>query len=191
MAGNIEYGTAPNGQTISAVNNFVDPYLGVNQSRNLREMGSAYDPKFRAKNDLIQFNIELDISENITFFSQTAYAKDDYWSTQDYNRFVSNPIFSDSSQPFVDWFGNTVASSPWITPGGVYTDPQLGASSRMISADVSSSDNSQFVQEARLCVSVLRDLRRAGGRLGLRPLGHRTEKKYTKRMVEGNDPAPR
>ncbi|WP_255500424.1 TonB-dependent receptor [Brevundimonas sp. P7753] len=150
MAGNIEYGTAPNGQTISAVNNFVDPYLGVNQSRNLREMGSAYDPKFRAKNDLIQFNLELDISENITFFSQTAYAKDDYWSTQDYNRFVSNPIFSDSSQPFVDWFGNTVASSPWITPGGVYTDPQLGASSRMISADVSSSDNSQFVQEFRL-----------------------------------------
>ena len=151
MAGTVDYGSLPNfGGQQYAVDYSVDPYLGVTQSRDLREISSAYDPRFRAKNDVVQFNIEFDISDNLSLISQTAYAKDDFWSTQDYNRFVSNPIFADSSQPFVDWAGNPVVSSPWVTPGGFYTDPQLGTSNRMISADLSSSDNRQWSQEFRL-----------------------------------------
>ena len=71
---------------------------------------------FRVKNDVFQFNMEFDLNDNLKLISQTAYAKDDYYSSQDYNRFVSNPIFSNSdglfnllNQPYIN------ATTP--TPG--------------------------------------------------------------------------
>ena len=153
MAGIIEYGRPATNRltTINAVNYRADPYAGVTQSRDLREIASAYDPKFRAENDVVQLNMEFKLSDNLSLISQTAYAKDDFWSTQDYNRFVSNPIFADSTQAFVDPRGRpVVGGGAKVTPGGVYTDPQLGPSSRMISADLSVSDNRQWSQELRL-----------------------------------------
>ncbi|TRO89097.1 TonB-dependent receptor [Glycocaulis profundi] len=118
-----------------------DPYEGLTQSRNLREISTSYDPLFRAQNDIVQFNMEFAVTDRMTLYSQTAYAEDSYYSTQDYNRFVSNPIFNDSSQ---------LVPAQWATPGGVYTDPQLGPSDRMLSADLSQSDNRQWYQEFRL-----------------------------------------
>nr|WP_314434390.1 TonB-dependent receptor [uncultured Brevundimonas sp.] len=154
MAGNIQYPGRPASNraiTLTAVDYKVDPYLGVVQSRDLREIATAYDPKFEAKNDVVQMNMEFKLSDTLSLISQTAYAKDDFWSTQDYNRFVSNPIFADSSQPYVDNRGRPVIGpGPFITPGGFYTDPQLGTSNRMISADLSVSDNRQWSQELRL-----------------------------------------
>ncbi|MFZ4163830.1 TonB-dependent receptor [Brevundimonas sp. NPDC058933] len=153
MAGIIEYGRPATNRltTINAVNYRADPYAGVTQSRDLREIASAYDPKFRAENDVVQLNMAFKLSDNLSLISQTAYAKDDFWSTQDYNRFVSNPIFADSTQAFVDPRGRpVVGGGAKVTPGGVYTDPQLGPSSRMISADLSVSDNRQWSQELRL-----------------------------------------
>ena len=72
----------------------------------------------------------------------------------------------------------------------VYSMSNLYRSFYGRSCDFDGKD-SQFVQKARLCVSVVRDLRRAGRRMGLRSLRHRAEKKYTKCMVERNDPAAR
>lgn len=153
MAGQIQYGRPAwnRNTTLTAVDYRIDPYAGVTQSKDLREIASAYDPKFRADNDVVQLNMEFKISDNLSLISQTAYAKDDFWSTQDYNRFVSNPIFTNSTQPFVDTRGRpAVGPGPLITPGGFYTDPQLGTSDRMISADLSMSDNRQWSQELRL-----------------------------------------
>ena len=153
MAGTIQYGRpASNRLTmINAVDYRVDPYAGVTQSRDLREIASAYDPKFKADNDVVQLNMEFRISDKLSLISQTAYSKDDFWSTQDYNRFVSNPIFGDSTQPFVNIAGRPVfGAGPRVSPGGVYKDPQLGASDRMVSADLSVSDNRQWSQELRL-----------------------------------------
>lgn len=152
MAGSIQYGRlASDRSTVSAVDYRIDPYLGVSQSRDLREIASAYDPKFRAHNDLVQLNFEFKLSDRFSLISQTAYAKDDFWSTQDYNRFVSNPIFTDSTAGYVDNRGRPVIGpGPYITPEGFYTDPQLGSSDRMLSADLSVSDNRQFSQELRI-----------------------------------------
>ena len=140
-----QIGQRDNGQgfadQITAVNLGVDPYAGRTQSRNLREIETSYDPVFRAKNDIFQVNLEFDLTDRLTLYSQTAYAKDDYYASQDYNRFVSNPIFNDS---------NLLDLPQWSTPGGFYTDPQLGRSDRMVSADLSQSDNRQFYQEFRL-----------------------------------------
>ncbi len=135
---------------ISAVPIEVDPYAGRVQSRNLREIETSYDPVFRAKNDLFQLNLEFGLTDGLQLITQTAYARDRYYSSQDYNRFVSNPIFGDSTTPgIVDVAGNPVIALN-ATPGGVYTDPQLGPSSRMLSVDLSQSANEQWSQELRL-----------------------------------------
>jgi len=127
-----------------------DPFAGVTQSRNLREISTSYDPKFRAKNDVFQLNLEFEPMDGLQIVSQTAYSKDFFYSTQDYNRFVSNPIFNDSSQPMVDSVGRWVNTAPLPTPGGIYCDPQLGCSDRMVSADLSRSKNRQWSQELRI-----------------------------------------
>lgn len=151
--GSISFSTDPEtGIGIGIVPLGGDPYEGLTQSRDLREIATSYDPQFRTENDVVQFNLEFDLSDTLTVFSQTAYAKDDFFSTQDYARYVSNDIFADSSLAVrVDPFTQEIVPAPSpIAPGGIYTDPQLGPSTRMESADLSQSDNEQWYQELRL-----------------------------------------
>ncbi|WP_444907718.1 TonB-dependent receptor [Microbulbifer sp. SSSA008] len=119
---------------------FTDPYANSTQSRDLRKIETSYDPVFRAENDLVQLNFEWGLTDSLTFYSQSTYAKDDYYSSQDYNRYVSDPIFNDG--------GNLEP-----TPGGVFTDPQLGPSEGLLAVDISRSDNKQWSQEFRLQTS--------------------------------------
>ena len=119
----------------------LDPYAGITQSRDLREISTSFDPTYQAENDVVQLNLEFQISDTLTFHSQTAYAKDDFRSTQDYARYVSNPIFNDSTG-LIDSLSNP-GDSP-ISPGGIYTDPQLGASDWMLSIDLIRSYNWQW-----------------------------------------------
>jgi len=127
-----------------------DPFEGVTQSRNLREISTSYDPVFRATNNVYQLNLEFEPSDGLKLVSQTAYARDRYYSSQDYNRFVSNPIFNDSSQRLLDVLARPMDTSALPTPGGIYCDPQLGCSDRMVSIDISQSRNRQWSQEFRL-----------------------------------------
>lgn len=151
VAGALSYGfRLENGQLVpvKALDNTIDPYEGVVQSKNLREISTSYDPRFRSENDVLQLNIEYDVSDSIKILSQTAYTKDSFWSTQDYMRFPSNELFNDSSN-LVGIFGEPIGDSP-ATIGGVYVDPQLGPSKRMLSADLSKSSSDQFYQELRV-----------------------------------------
>ncbi|WP_034156747.1 TonB-dependent receptor domain-containing protein [Sphingomonas sp. ERG5] len=129
-----------------------DPYADVVQSRNLREIATSYDPIFRAKNDVFQFNMEFEATDRLKLVSQTAYARDGYYSSQDYNRFVAAPKFNDSTQSQVDITRNPIdtIADPGPTPGGRFCDQQLGCSDRMVSADLSRSRNRQWTQELRL-----------------------------------------
>lgn len=126
---------------------------GAVQTRNLREIESNYDPIFRAKNDVFQFNLEFSPFDGLSFISQTAYSKDSFWSSQDYNRFVSKPLFNDSSlDPLYNArrIAMDLVAYPGPTPGGQFCDPQLGCSDRLKSADLSRSRNRQWSQEFRL-----------------------------------------
>lgn len=129
-----------------------DPFGNVSQSKNLREIATSYDPVFRAKNDVFQFNMEFAPSDGLKLVSQTAYARDRYYSSQDYNRFVSAPAFNSSTQPLLDMFYNPIdiAVNPGPTPDGLFCDPQLGCSDRLLSVDISKSRNRQWSQELRL-----------------------------------------
>ncbi|WP_343520549.1 TonB-dependent receptor [Sphingomonas sp.] len=143
-------GTRPGADVFAT--NASDPFAGLTQSRNLREIATTYDPRFRATNDVFQLNLQFDPSDGLQLVSQTAFARDRYFSTQDYNRFVSNPIFNDSTGALVNNRNvplNT-RTYPGPTPGGVRCDPQLGCSDRMLSADLSRSRNEQWSQELRL-----------------------------------------
>ena len=115
-----------------------DPYGGVQQSRNLRVIGSALQPSYKAKNDTLEFNADYDVTPALTLTSQTGYNKDFLYSTEDFNRFDTVPgIF--------DWSTNGPVGTD-----GIYCDPQLGCSNRFVAEDLSQEHAEQFYQEVRL-----------------------------------------
>ncbi|HEX6859961.1 MAG TPA: TonB-dependent receptor [Caulobacteraceae bacterium] len=122
-----------------------DPYVSSVQSRDLRVIESTVDPTYRAKNDLGELQISVDIGEHLTLASETSYADDFVYSLQDFNRF--NTISGAWQQP------NQFARPGVLTTGpngGIFCDPQLGCSDRMIAVDVSTAKATQFSQEFRL-----------------------------------------
>jgi outer membrane receptor protein involved in Fe transport len=118
-----------------------DPYAGVTQSPNLRVVDSLLDPKYKAKNDTLELNVDYALTPTLTLSSQTGYNKDFLYSTEDYNRFNTAPIFTDPG-------GRTL-----VGQDGQYCDPQLGCSATMVGQDVSQENSEQFYQEVRLISS--------------------------------------
>ena len=106
-----------------------DPYASTTQSRDLRVIESAINPRYKAKNDVVELNAEYSIAPSLTLTSQTGYNQDFLWSTEDYNRFNTSPGF----------FSN-----------GVFCDPQLGCSNRLVAQDISDEHAWQLNQELRL-----------------------------------------
>jgi len=131
------------------VDPLVDPYGGMMQSRNLREVASVRDPRYRASSDILELNLDVDIIDGLTFSSQSAVAWDSVYSFQDYNRFNTVPVFRDSSNWVQNFNGQP---SPWrgMSPGGIFCDPQIGCSDRLAVFDISSSKSRQISQEVRL-----------------------------------------
>jgi iron complex outermembrane receptor protein len=121
-----------------------DPYAGLMQSRDLRQIASFRDPVYRAEADLFQLNVDFDLTDTLTLTSQSAYIEDGVYSFQDFNRFNTTPFFRDTNQFNAD--------SPFrdAAPGGIFCDPQLGCSNTMAGFDVSRADAKQFTQELRL-----------------------------------------
>ncbi|WP_255247113.1 TonB-dependent receptor [Sphingopyxis sp. GW247-27LB] len=135
------------GPEVNLINPDLDPYSGAVQSHDLREISTSFDPVFRAKNDVFQANLEWDIVDDISFFSQTLYTRDNYYSSQDYNRFQSVDVFNDS----IGLWG-LVRPNPTdgITPNGIFSDPQLGDSKKILGVDLVRAKSSQWFQEFRL-----------------------------------------
>jgi outer membrane receptor protein involved in Fe transport len=118
-----------------------NPYLSTVQSRNLRVIESAIDPRYQVKNDLLEFNADFDVTPSLTLTSQTAYNQDFLYSTQDYNRFNSRPgIFNTDGQDWVHM----------VSPDGVFCDHQLGCSDRLVAQDLTKEHAWQFSQEIRI-----------------------------------------
>jgi outer membrane receptor protein involved in Fe transport len=104
-------------------------------SSNLNDTDSFFKPKYKAKDDIFQVNLTYDLTPHLQVSSLTGYTLDGVNS-------------------FSDFFGETPsvgfsASSP-LTPGGTFTDPQLGTLSAVASAVNFVQHSSQFTQELRL-----------------------------------------
>ncbi|PAL23696.1 hypothetical protein CD928_05360 [Sphingopyxis sp. GW247-27LB] len=61
---------------------YKDPYGGLMQSRNLREIASVRDPRYRASSDILSLNLDIDISDSLMLSSQTAWNWDKVYSFQ-------------------------------------------------------------------------------------------------------------
>src|SRR3546814_10153195 len=101
--------------------------------------------------DLLQFNLDVDITPALTFTSQTAYNEDQTYSFQDYNRFKSLPDFTDTSTLLRGGILNPPPSLYRdLAPGGIFSDPQIGCSATIAGFDISQAKSKQFNQEFRL-----------------------------------------
>ena len=128
-------GSAPGGFLL----NEIDPYASTVQSTNLRVIQSDLSPTYRAKNDVIELNADFQVMPKFTLTSQSGYNSDQLRSTEDFNRFNTAPGI----------FG-TLGGPNSLTPGGVYCDPQVGCSNKMVAEDLSQEHAWQFSQELRL-----------------------------------------
>jgi outer membrane receptor protein involved in Fe transport len=122
-----------------------DPYRSEVQSPDLRVIESTIDPTYRAKSDLGELQVTFDLTDTLTLTSETAYATDSVYSLQDFNRFNTAPGAWNQPRSF-DRPGAPAAGPN----GGVFCDPQLGCSDRLVAVDVSRAESSQFSQELRL-----------------------------------------
>jgi len=126
------------------INSQKDPYIDTVQSTNLRDIQSAIQPKYLAKNDTIEFNATWNVTPTLTLYSDTGYNNDFLWSTEDYNRFNTTPgIFS----------GGGFGGNPFVDDNGVFCDHQLGCSDRLVVQDLSTERSWQLSQEFRLASS--------------------------------------
>ncbi len=134
--------------------NQIDPYASVTQPANLRVIQSEISPTYHAKSDVFEFNADYNLTPSLTLTSQTGYNRDSIGSTEDFNRFNTTPGL------FTNAFGYSPAqfladpsafgSYAPVTVNGIYCDPQLGCSSKMVGEDLSRADSSQINQEVRL-----------------------------------------
>ncbi|HEX6866221.1 MAG TPA: TonB-dependent receptor, partial [Caulobacteraceae bacterium] len=122
-----------------------DPYRSEVQSQDLRVIESTIDPTYRAKSDVGELQVSFDLSDVLTLTSETAYATDTVYSLQDFNRFNTAP--GAWAQPRSFDRPGAPAAGP---NGGVFCDPQMGCSDRLVAVDVSRAESSQFSQELRM-----------------------------------------
>jgi iron complex outermembrane receptor protein len=133
------------GDVTNGMNTSVDPYASTTQSRNLRVIETQIDPRYIAKNDTLELNADYNVTPALTFTSQTGYNNDSLWSTEDYNRFNTSPGIFQTIPPNGSQY---IASL--ISADGVFCDPQLGCSNRLVAQDISRERAWQLGQEFRL-----------------------------------------
>ncbi len=116
---------------------YPNPYANVTQSQNLRVIDATLDPKYKARNDTFELNVDYAVTSALTLTSQTGFNKDSLYSSEDYNRFNTAP-------------GLFAPGAPFVGLDGEFCDPQLGCSSKIVGEDVSQERAQQFSQEIRL-----------------------------------------
>ena len=141
-----------------------NPYLSTTQSTNLRNIEVAFPPKYRAKNDTLELNANWSVSPALTFTSQTGYNSDFLFSNEDYNRFNTTPGAFVYTAPGSDTYGSPNGNGSLIpdplagingipASSGIFCDPQIGCSDKLVAEDLSTEHAWQFSQEFRLASS--------------------------------------
>ena len=140
-----------------------DPYVSVvnssdphvisetnDQPEDLRVIQSTIDPDYRAKADIGELQVSIDLSDTLTLSSETAYGRDLVYSFQDFNRFNTAPgAWGGTSSALPEWIARGVLRTD-LGPHYTFCDPQLGCSDRLMAVDISTAKATQFSQEFRL-----------------------------------------
>ena len=123
---------------------FTDPLI-----RDLRTIESAFDPVYKADQELITWKAEYDLTDSLLLTYLGSYSETSAVSVEDYNKISPNVTFNDLSgippgiSPTADLYNA-------LFPGGVVNDPQLGASNVFRTFDISGGASEQTTHELRL-----------------------------------------
>jgi outer membrane receptor protein involved in Fe transport len=107
---------------------------GSTGSNDLHTINGVFDPTTRAKNDLVSLDIQAKLGSALTLTSLSAYSHDRFRQT-------------DSGLNGVPTAG--FLNSP-LTPGGSFTDPQLGAATTLQGHQLVRTSAEQYSEELRL-----------------------------------------
>ncbi len=131
--------------------NPINPYASETQSHNLRVIDSGLNPVYKAKSDVIELNSDYALTPVLTFSSQTGFSNDFLFSAEDFNRFGAAPgLFAYSSANNGQQAGNGALPDPNVPGAGIFCDPQVGCSDRLILEDLATEHSWQLSQEFRL-----------------------------------------
>ena len=84
----------------------------------MRDIHAAILPRYQAKSDTLEFNMDYEIGPALTLTSQTGYNQDFLSSTEDYNRFDTTPgLFLQTPSP------GAPSCGPGAPPACFETDP--------------------------------------------------------------------
>jgi outer membrane receptor protein involved in Fe transport len=127
----------------------VDPYASTTQSHDLRVIESTVDPLYQANTDTVELQISYDLTDHLALTSETGYAIDEIFSTQDFNRFNTQAGAWDA-RDVINGVPNIFRTSGILDENGVYCDPQIGCADRLVGIDVSTARSRHFSQEFRI-----------------------------------------
>lgn len=130
-----------------------DAYAGKMQDPNIRNIESTFDPVYKANTEVMELNLDWDVTDNLKLTSLTSSTRSTLYTRQDYNRYTPSVAFNTTPNPvnaFAGVPGYATTIYPTLFPGGVVNDPQNGAFNRFTTSDISSAQTKQFTQELRL-----------------------------------------
>lgn len=118
---------------------------------NLREIESAFDPQYQAEQTLITGKLEFDLTDSLLLTYLGSYSENSVLSFEDYNKVAPTIAFNTTPGPFYVFGGTPLAPLYGaLFPGGVVSDPQLGAANIFRTFDVSGGESEQTSHELRL-----------------------------------------
>ncbi|MDZ4375146.1 MAG: TonB-dependent receptor [Phenylobacterium sp.] len=128
-----------------------DAYAGKMQTPNIRDIESTFDPIYKAKTDIYQFNAEFDVTDNITMNWLSSFTFSKLYTRQDYNRYTPSVPFNTTPNPLNVYAAvpNYAALYATLFPGGVINDPQNGPFNRFTTSDISSGYTENWSHEVR------------------------------------------
>jgi len=140
-----------------------DAYAGKMQTPSIRDIESTFDPIYKAKTDIYEFNAQFDVTDSLTLNWLTAYTVSKLYTRQDYNRYTPSTSFNaavnscnlfappcspnpPAAQVPAPLYAGLYAS---LFPNGAIRDPQNGTFNRFTTSDISSGYTTQWSHEVR------------------------------------------
>ena len=114
----------------------------------LRKIESAFDPMYQADQTLYSWKAEADIGDNLLLTYLGSYSESSVVSREDYNKASASLTFNTTAGPFIN--PALAPLYPLLFPGGVVTDPELGAANSFRTFDLSGGNSEQTTHELRL-----------------------------------------
>ncbi len=117
--------------------------------RDLRKIESAFDPIYQADQDLWTWKGEWNATDSLLLTYLGSYTETNSHSVEDYNKIAPNVTFNDLSAipPGISAAADLYNA---LFPGGVVSDPELGASNVFRTFDSSGGGSKQQTHELRL-----------------------------------------